>query len=245
MDLMSLAFPSTKWTLVRKLSDPQTRKDAFQVLCEKYWGPVFAFLCRKYQRADAEDITQEFFCVVLRQELFQRANPSEGKLRSWLLKSLEYCLANRARAQSSQKRGGQIKIAGLDEESILSQYQGIARDAQTSIDAFDRAWLTSLLHNTLESLALQYRSAGKQLVFETLLPWLIGDEDDASQSDAATKCGLSVNHFRVQLHRLRKRYAQELRDQIFETLEDGEDFEDEVNRLFQISKIPGNPSYAQ
>lgn len=242
---MSLAFPSTKWTLVRRLADPETCKDAFQVLCEKYWGPVFAFLCRRYQRADAEDITQEFFFTVMKQELFQRANPTEGKLRSWLLKSLEYCLANRARSLNSLKRGGQVKIAGLQEEAIRDQYQGIADNAQSPIDAFDKAWLTSLLHSTLESLALQYRSAGKQQVFEALLPWLIGDEDSENQSEAAVKCGLSVTHFRVHLHRLRKRYAQELRKQILETLEDGEDFDEEVNRLFKVSKISCNLSLSQ
>lgn len=234
---MSLVFPSTKWTLVRRLEDPDTCKDAFQTLCEKYWGPVFAFLCRRYQTADAEDITQEFFFVVMKQRLFQRANPSEGKLRSWLLKSLVNCLANRTRALNSLKRGGHVKICGLEQEALRNQFQGIADHAQTPSDAFDRAWLTSLLHNTVEALSQQYQAAGKQQLFEALLPWLIGDEDSASQSDAAAKCEVTVAHFRVHLHRLRKRYSQELRNQILETLDDGEEFEDEVKRLFQISRI--------
>ncbi len=42
-----------------------------------------------------------------------------------------------------------------------------------------------------------------------------------------------------------KRYAQELRKQILETLEDGEDFDEEVNRLFKISKISCNLSLSQ
>lgn len=239
---MSLAFPSTQWTLVRKLADPQTREDAFQTLCAKYWGPVYAFLCRRYQSADAEDITQEFFFVVMRQELFQRANPSEGKLRSWLLKSLDYCLANRARSLKSVKRGGRITISGLNRETLRSELEGIATESQSPADAFDKAWLTSLLHNTVEALAEQYRDAGKQKLFESLLPWLIGDEDIASQSEAAEKCGVSVSHFRVHLHRLRKRYSQELRNQILETLSDDEDFDEEVKRLFQMSKIPSNSS---
>jgi RNA polymerase sigma factor (sigma-70 family) len=233
---MSLAFPSTQWSLVRKLADPETREDAFQSLCESYWGPVFAFLCRRYQSADAEDITQEFFCVVLRQELFQRANPAEGKLRSWLLKSLDYCLANRARSLDSLKRGGRVKIGGLDDEGLRSELQGIAAAAPTPADAFDKAWLTAILHNTLKSLAKQYRDAGKELLFASLQPWLIGDENNASQPEAAAKCGVTLAHFRVQLFRLRKRYSQELRNQILDTLEDGEELEDEVRRLFQISK---------
>ena len=233
---MSLAFPSTQWTLVRKLADPQTREDAYETLCEKYWGPVFAFLCRRYQIADAEDMTQEFFLVVMRQELFQRANPSEGKLRSWILKSLDYCLANRSRSLKSVKRGGRITICGLENESLRTELQKIAADAPTPTDAFDKAWLTSILHNTVESLARQYREAGKHELFESLLPWLIGDDSSVSQSDAAATCEVSVSHFRVHLHRLRKRYSQELRSQILDTLEDGEEFEDEVKRLFQISK---------
>ena len=233
---MSLAFPSTQWTLVRKLADPDTREDAFQTLCKKYWGPVYAFLCRRYQSADAEDITQEFFFVVMRQELFQRANSTEGKLRSWLLKSLDYCLANRNRSLNSVKRGGKITIRGLEDQALRAEMQEIAAEAPTPTDAFDKAWLTSLLHNTRESLAKQYRDVGKQQLFESLLPWLIGDTDDANQSEAAAKCGVSIPHFRVHLHRLRKRYSQELRNQILDTLEDDEEFEEEVKRLFQISK---------
>ena len=233
---MSLEFPSTQWTLVRKLADPETREDAFQTLCQNYWGPVYAFLCRRYQSADAEDITQEFFFVVLRQELFQRANSAEGKLRSWLLKSLDYCLANRARSLNSEKRGGRISISSLEDEGLLSELQGIAAEAATPTDAFDKAWLTSLLHNTIESLAKQYRDTGKQQLFESLLPWLVGDKDDSSQSDAAAQCGVSLPYFRVHLHRLRKRYSQELRHQILETLDHEDELDEEVERLFAISK---------
>lgn len=236
---MSLTFPSTQWSLVRQLADPQTREDAFQLLCKKYWGPVYAFLCRRYQSADAEDITQEFFFVIMRQGLFERADSTEGKLRSWLLKSLDYCLANRARSLNSIKRGGRITIRGLEDEALRAELQGIASESATPTDAFDRAWLTSLLHNTLEALSGQYLEAGKKKLFDALLPWLIGDEGTGSQSNAAAECGISITHFRVHLHRLRKRYSQELRNQILGTLGDNEDFEDEVQRLFQISKNTG------
>lgn len=234
---MALVFPSTQWTLVRKLADPQTRDDAFQALCQKYWGPVYAFLCQRYQSADAEDITQEFFFVVMKQELFQRADSTEGKLRSWLLKSLNFCLANRSRTQNSVKRGGRVKIVGLQDEGLRIELQGIAAGATSPTDAFEKAWLNSILHNTLEALTKQYRDTGKERLFESLQPWLIGDQDESCQADAAEKCGVSLANFRVQLHRLRKRYSQELRNQILDTLDNDEQFEDEVQRLFNISRI--------
>ncbi len=120
---MSLAFPSTKWTLVRRLADPETCKDAFQVLCEKYWGRYSRFCVAGTNGLTRKTSLKSFFYVVMKQELFQRANPMEGKLRSWLLKSLEYCLANRARSHNALKRGGQVKIAGLQEEAIRNQYE--------------------------------------------------------------------------------------------------------------------------
>ena len=235
---MALAFPSTQWTLVRKLADPQTREDAFQALCKKYWGPVYAFLCQRYQSADAEDITQEFFFTVMKQELFQRADSSEGKLRSWLLKSLNYCLANRSRSQNSVKRGGRVKIVGLQDEGLRMEMQGIAAVATSPTDAFDKAWLNNILHNTLEALSKQYRDSGKERLFEALQPWLIGDQDESSQAEAAVNCGIGLANFRVQLHRLRKRYSQELRNQILDTLENDEQFDEEVQRLFSISRKP-------
>lgn len=233
---MTLAFPSTQWTLVRKLADPQTRDDAFQALCEKYWGPVYAFLCQRFQSADAEDITQEFFFVVMKQELFQRADSTEGKLRSWILKSLNFCVANRTRSQNSVKRGGRVKIVGLQDEGQRVELQGIAACATTPTDAFDKAWLNNILHNTLEVLSQQYSDAGKRQLFDALQPWLIGDQDESSQAEAATKCGVNIANFRVQLYRLRKRYSQELRKQILDTLENEEQLDDEVHRLFNISK---------
>jgi RNA polymerase sigma-70 factor (ECF subfamily) len=230
---MTLAFPSTQWTLVRKLADPQTREDAFQALCKKYWGPVYAFLCQRYQSADAEDITQEFFFIVMKQELFQRADSTEGKLRSWLLKSLSYCVSNRTRSQNSVKRGGRVTIVGLQDEGLRSEWQGIAACSTTPTDAFDKAWLNNILHHT------QDREANKHELFDALQPWLIGDQEDSSQAEAAVKCGVSIANFRVQLYRLRKRYSQELRKQIMDTLENEEQFEDEVKRLFSISRKTG------
>ena len=233
---MAILFPTTQWTLVRKLADPQTRDDAFQALCNKYWGPVYAFVRQRYQSADAEDITQEFFYIVMKQDLFQRADPAEGKLRSWLLKSLNYCLANRSRAQKSVKRGGRVKIVGLQDEGLRLELEEIATGATDPQEAFDKAWLNNVLHHTLEALLLQYRNTGKERLFEALQPWIVGDQDESCQTEAAANCGVSIASFRVQLHRLRKRYSQELRKQILDTLENEEQFDDEVQRLFRIAK---------
>jgi RNA polymerase sigma-70 factor (ECF subfamily) len=61
---------------------------------------------------------------------------------------------------------------------------------------------------------------------------------DVPQNDAAAKAGMTPANFRVQLHRLRGRYRQILRQEISATLEHEEEYEQELEYLFRISGRP-------
>ena len=52
-------------------------------------------MCRN--QPDAEDMTQEFFGMVLNRELFLKARPEHGRLRSFLLGAFNLFRAARAR----------------------------------------------------------------------------------------------------------------------------------------------------
>ena len=84
----SSQFPTTRWSLVVAAGDSQ-RKDARSALvslCEHYWYPLYAYLRRRGYPADqAQDLTQEFFMRVLEGRYLDRANPSKGRFRSFIL----------------------------------------------------------------------------------------------------------------------------------------------------------------
>src|SRR5258708_10324827 len=82
-------------------------RDALSELCQTYWRPIFAYICRRgYSTEDAEDLTQDFFASLLQGPLLQRADPECGSFRSLLLKALQDFLGHATEKLDTQKRGG-------------------------------------------------------------------------------------------------------------------------------------------
>ena len=99
------------------------------LLLKLYWKPVYCFLRRKgYDNESAKDLTQDFFHeVVLGRDLIQRADPSKGRFRSFLLTALKRYLINAAEARRAQKRIPSEKLVslnGIDPAEIPGHFAG-------------------------------------------------------------------------------------------------------------------------
>lgn len=229
-------FPSTSWTLISQLADPQERQTALDRLCAHYWKPVYVYLCARFSAADAEDLTQEFLLNACSNCLFEKADADAGKLRSWLCSSLRLFLANHHRVQHAAKRGGEHKTVQIDVDTYKSAAIEIADASANPEEAFDRAWLAEILRRSVDSLREQYRSVGQELAFSLMLPSLAMAPDADSQQSAAARLEITVATFRVQLYRLRRRYADEIRKQISLTIGEGQNPDEELQQLFEIAK---------
>lgn len=229
-----MQFPDTRWTLIAHLNDPAKVDAALDQLCRAYWPPVHAYLMRSgYDHAQAQDLTQDFLGMVVRQRLLERADPAAGTLRAWLLASLRHFLANARRHDARQKRGAGRTILPLDHEEAAGEGRNLAAAGLSPDEAFDRAWVNVLLRRVLDGLARQYGEAGRAAELTALLPWLL-DHADAPQAEAAAAAGMTVARFRVQLHRLRGRYRESLRQEIVATLRHEADYEQELAYLFGL-----------
>ena len=229
-------FPPTQWTVLARLAGSKEESDqALSALCSTYWSPVYAYL-RGVGEAhqDAEDLTQGFFAMLVKQDIFGRAQQEEGKLRSFLLGSLERFLANERRFQGRQKRGGGAVVLSLDHPGSPAGMEAFAADSVTPAEAFDRAWVAVLLQQVMQHLREQYQDAGKEEIFTALMPWLL-DTGMESQQAAAAGAGWSITNFRLQLHRLRSRYREALHREIAATLGDEREVAGELAHLFQVT----------
>ncbi len=104
-------FSTTRWSVVLACVDVAAGKDtarkALAELCKTYWRPIFAFICRRgYSLPDAQDLTQDFFVMVLEGDLLKRADPNRGRFRSLLLKALQNFLVDDTIRKRARKRGG-------------------------------------------------------------------------------------------------------------------------------------------
>ena len=71
-------FNTTRWSLIVSSLDAESAdgkaREALAQLCRIYWRPIFAFVCRKgHSVPDAQDLTQDFFVLVLKGNLFDAA----------------------------------------------------------------------------------------------------------------------------------------------------------------------------
>ena len=64
---------------------------------------------------DAQDLTQDFFVMVLKGNLIRHADRNRGRFRSLLLKSLQNFLIDAHAKQSAKKRGGDVQLVSWDD----------------------------------------------------------------------------------------------------------------------------------
>lgn len=233
-------FVTTRWSMVLSAGggDPAERKasDALAELCRTYWRPIFSFVCwRGYSPEDAQDLTQDFFVMIFKNNWFERADPSRGRFRSFLLKSLMNFLNNAADRTHAQKRGGEMKFISWDEWIAEAPSQiSVPNKAAESVAPellFDIRWAATVTEQTLRRLREEYESKGRLRLFEVLSSYLTGERSDASYADLGLQLGIPESGVKKQLHNMRLRYRWLLRDEVAHTVENPADIDDEIRHL--------------
>src|ERR1700688_2147118 len=110
-------FLTTHWSIVLRAgrADDSDARDALAFLCQRYWYPLYVFVRKKgIDPEHAEDVTQGFFARLIEKRVLERAAPSRGRFRLFLLTSLQNFLANDWDQARAQKRGGGRPHLSLD-----------------------------------------------------------------------------------------------------------------------------------
>jgi DNA-directed RNA polymerase specialized sigma24 family protein len=227
-------FVTTQWSLVVAASDrgrPEA-DGALSTLCERYWYPVYAFVRRRGNlAADAQDITQEFFTTLLEKGFLRSADRERGRFRTFLLTAVSRFLAKQAERGMAQKRGGGRKLLSIDLADAEGRYLLEPADRCTPEALFERRWAIELLDRAFLRLGADYASKGKTVLFEALRPHLVAGDNVTDYSDLAAKMKMTTGALKVALHRLRRRFAQTLKEEIAATVVAPDEVEDEIDRL--------------
>lgn len=226
-------FTTTRWSLVLAAgqADPGAARLALAELCERYWYPLYAFLRRQGQGEDAALDLVQGFCAQLLERGDLAADASRGRFRSYLIGALKHYAHSSRRREKTEKRGGRVQIGSLQAEAAEARYRLEPVDDLSPEKLFERRWALQVLHQAVERLRAESLDKGKQALFDALEPALV--PGGAALDHAATARGLlsSEGAIKVALHRLRRRLGELIRDEVLQTLPDGEGVEDEVGLL--------------
>ena len=234
-------FVTTRWSLILSAanlgSEEQKARDALAELCRVYWRPIFLFVrARGYSIEDAQDLTQDFFVTILKNDWLQHADRNRGRFRSLLLRSLQNFLMNAAEKSSctqTRRRRGIYFLGRLDGGSAVSNYP-FPEQALESLPPerlFDLTWAATVVEHALQRLREECESKGKLWLFQALSSHLTDERDEVSYAKLSAELGMAETAVKKQLHNMRQRYRSLLRDEVSQTVEDPADVDDEIRYL--------------
>ncbi len=229
------AFPLTNDSIFARChsSDEAVRREAITILCEAYWYPLYVYLRRSHKGAhDAEDIIQSYFFHLLKHGYFERRDSSKGRFRSYLIKGLNRFV--QSWNQRPKKAKPEKPLVSIDVIAGEERYGAEVADHQTPEYHFERQWALTLLKRACERLQQEYDRAGKTTHFEALQDSLIAYGKHVHYGEIAQRLGLSENATRMAASRMRKRYQQILKEEIYHTVDSEEEIEDELNYLCSL-----------
>jgi len=190
------AFLATHWSLIDGVNQGEGRDRALiGLLLQRYWKPVYCFLRQKgFPDEEAKDLTQDFFHeVVLNRDLVARADPTQGRFRTFLLHALDQFLIDCLRKESAKKRIPRDKLVSLDDIEHLTLPQSLARGSAE--DSFNYTWKSSILDHTLATVQADCHEQGLQIhwhVFDMrILQPIFRHKQELSMKEICTRYGIA------------------------------------------------------
>lgn len=221
-------FPTTHWTRVQRIASEDTKEaaKALEETCLIYWQPLFKYaLSLQLSVEDAEDCVQGFLGRISSQDFFQTLSPSKGKLRSFLLVSFKHYIYDFWRQEQSQKRGGHLEVVPFLEKEIHAL-------CEVKFTLFDQEWAIIVIENAKKQLQERYRKRKQETLFLALLPCLDGSKlkDPAS---VQRQFQLSAVAYKSAIHRIRRRFGEEIKKIVAETVLSSDEVENEIRWLLK------------
>lgn len=221
-------FTTTRWSVILDARDPATSRRALEEICRAYRGPVLAYVRRHgYTRADAEDLTQEFFTRFIQARWDAVADPQRGHFRAFLLVAIRRFLISANEAAHTLKRGGAVHLVVNDDEFERLE----APHADSPEQVFQRAWAMTVLDRSFARLRNEAERAGRTELFTQLSPYLAERPEADDYQRMSSQLGLRANTIAVAVHRLRARLRELVREELADTCGSAEEVEAELHDL--------------
>lgn len=217
-----LSQMSTQWTLVFQSHSglPEEAHAAQVALVDRYSGAILSYLLGAVRDPElASDLSQEFLVRFIRGD-FHRADPSRGRFRDFVKRSLRNLMINHIK---SRKRGPR-PLEGAPEPSLEA--------FETDFDArFTESWRRELLDRAWRALETLQAETGQP--YHTVLRCRVENPELRSPALAerlSAQLGrpLTANGVRQALLRSRDRFVRFLLDEVTASLENPTD--DDIDR---------------
>jgi len=234
------AFLATHWSLIDGVNQGEGRDRALiGLLLQRYWKPVYCFLRHKgLPNEEAKDLTQDFFHeVVLNRDLVSRADPTQGRFRSFLLHALDQFLIDCQRKESAKKRIPRSKLVSLEFNDPPAVDHMLAQGRPE--DSFNYTWKSSILDHTLATVQADCHEQGLQIhwqVFDLrVLQPIFENTPELSMKEICARYGIATESIASNmLVTVKRRFKAVLRRNLRDTVLSEDDVDGELREMLKF-----------
>lgn len=203
-------------------------------LCRSYWLPIYGYLRRRGQStADAEDLTQGFFAFLLESDVLDRPDPAKGRFRGYLIGALKHFLAGEFRHAQRLKRGGEARFIDWSTLDAEREFGSVDQPQLDPSAAYEASWALTVFAHALAKLETEQTAAGRARQFAVLRHFLSVTPTRGEYDDAALRLGTTRSNVAVWIFRLNRRYAELVRLEVADSVNDPAEVKNEMRHLLQ------------
>jgi RNA polymerase sigma-70 factor (ECF subfamily) len=164
-----------------------------------------------------------------------RADKEKGRLRTFLLGSLQNFLLKERERIRAIKRGGNYQFVSFDLHLPQAEASMYATAHLSEGNAYDIAWASTMVTRAWQNLRERCAAEGKGEWLDQLRPFVAGGTTlPGNQEEVAKRLGTSVENLRVWLTRLRQRYRMALRAEVASTVSSPAEIDAELHYVYKI-----------
>ena len=226
-------FPPTRWSVILSAKDGggDDSHQAVEALALAYWQPIFAWLRGQGRtHEEAEDDAQGFFAYLLSRDFLRNIQPEGGRFRNFLLVCLRRWMKDERNRPVNVKRLAEVELQPWHE------LEGTAFHATAASpeEAFDRTWAEALVTRSMR--ALEQRWENRAALFSALRLTVESPGHVEKYAAIAVRLGMSESAVGKAAHDLRQQFAEQIRQEIRDTVARDEDVEDELRYLVRLMR---------
>ena len=175
------------------------------------------------------------FAYLLEHDTLMRADRERGRLRTFLLASLQNFVSDEHGRVHALKRGGGRQIVSLDRDLAEAEAAILASADVNDTRSFDVTWAFTIAKLAWQQLCQNLVAEGKAQWLDELKPFVASaGATPPNQEKVAARLGVPVATLRTWLWRLRPRYRDLLRTEVANTVSDSADVDEELRYLHRI-----------
>lgn len=214
----SRLFPQTSQTLIHRIQQgaPADRQVSLAKFCTLYYPAIYGTArMRGMSIEDAEDITQEFFVEVVRDDLLSKYDLGHGsRLSSWLITCFKHLALNQHARTSTAKRGGTHEFVSFDTDFAERCHHTVAASHLTEASGHDLTLSLSFWRCAEMRLRGRYLGTPNESLVHDLLPLVLlkrwPEPPALSQHDIALKHSTRPARLKAFFNRTLKSQAERL-----------------------------------